>query len=266
MPPVVSKPAEVALHRGYQEVVVQFLTELADDELTLGHRDSEWLGLAPDIEGDIAFSSIAQDEVGHAAFCFDRIAELTGQEADVLAFARPATERRNARLLERENGDWAETIVRHYLYDTFDRLRLQALVESSYRPLAEGAVKMLREEYYHRLHMQTVLARLGRGGEARERVERALYALADEVGSLFAGSLQDTRLTELGILTASWEDIASAWCEQVAAELEDWGLPVPAGLRAVRPAEDGRTVHGAALQRLLSEMAEVYSADPLATW
>ena len=44
----------------------QLLLEIADDELILGWRDSEWTGIAPLLEEDVAFSSIAQNEIGHA--------------------------------------------------------------------------------------------------------------------------------------------------------------------------------------------------------
>src|SRR4051812_50228122 len=45
--------------------VASILT-LADDELILGWRNSEWTGIAPFLEEDVAFSSIAQTEIGHA--------------------------------------------------------------------------------------------------------------------------------------------------------------------------------------------------------
>ena len=39
---------------------------IADDHLILGHRNSEWTGLGPILEEDIAFSSMAQDKLGQA--------------------------------------------------------------------------------------------------------------------------------------------------------------------------------------------------------
>ena len=41
----------------------ELLLGLADDELVLGWRDSEWTGIAPVLEEDVAFSSIAQFEL-----------------------------------------------------------------------------------------------------------------------------------------------------------------------------------------------------------
>ncbi len=51
-----------------------FLLELADDELVLGWRDSEWTGIAPFLEEDVAFSSIAQSEIGHARALYELVA------------------------------------------------------------------------------------------------------------------------------------------------------------------------------------------------
>ena len=84
--------------------MIALLYQLADDELVVGHRDSEWLGLAPHIEEDVAFSSIAQDEVGHATLYYRLLEELGEGRADDLAFLRPAAQRRNAVLLERPTG------------------------------------------------------------------------------------------------------------------------------------------------------------------
>ena len=151
----------------YRKALVELLYQLADDELCLGHRDSEWLGVAPDIEGDVAFSSIAQDEVGHAVFHLERLHELGEPDPDFLAFSRGPTERRNAVLVERPNGDWAQTILRHFLYDVFDDVRAESLLASSYRPLAQGMAKIRREEYYHLLHLKMWVIRFrpgGRGG------------------------------------------------------------------------------------------------------
>ena len=40
---------------------------MADDEFVIGFSDSEWTGIAPLLEEDVAMSSLAQDELGHAA-------------------------------------------------------------------------------------------------------------------------------------------------------------------------------------------------------
>jgi ring-1,2-phenylacetyl-CoA epoxidase subunit PaaC len=155
--------AAPALEPAVRDALADYLLCWADDELVLGHRDSEWTGFAPQIEEDVAFSSIAQDELGHAALLYGLIADLTGDDVDRLALRRPAAAYRHAALLERPNGDWAHTIARHLLYDLADAVRLDACCDSAYPPLAAIARRMLREEHYHRLHGETWWARLRDG-------------------------------------------------------------------------------------------------------
>ena len=174
---------------GYREALTELLFQLADDELIVGHRDSEWLGLAPDIEEDVAFSSIAQDEVGHAVYYFERLHELGEDDADRLAFDRRADQRRHAVVLERPNGDWAYTIARHFFYDVFDQIRLEALSDSGYVPLAQGVAKIRREEHYHLLHMRLWFTRLGSagGGSGGTHEARDPGLVARHRRTLFAG-------------------------------------------------------------------------------
>jgi ring-1,2-phenylacetyl-CoA epoxidase subunit PaaC len=131
---------------------VQALLEIADDELVLGWRDSEWTGIAPSLEEDVAFSSIAQNEIGHARALYELAARRLDTTADALAFDRSPDEYRCAPLVQQRRLDWAHTIARHYLYETADEIRLSALKESTDTDVAGLAAKMDREEQYHRLH------------------------------------------------------------------------------------------------------------------
>ena len=70
----------------------QELLKLADDELVLGWRNSEWTGIAPFLEEDVAFSSIAQTEIGHARAWYELAAKELGTDADSLAFDREPDE------------------------------------------------------------------------------------------------------------------------------------------------------------------------------
>jgi ring-1,2-phenylacetyl-CoA epoxidase subunit PaaC len=125
------------------------LLQIADDELVLGWRNSEWTGIAPVLEEDVAFSSIAQNEIGHARAIY----ELLADDADVLAFDRRPDEYRCSPLVElRFVPDWARTIARHWLYETADELRITQLKASDDEAVAGLATKIDREEVYHRLH------------------------------------------------------------------------------------------------------------------
>src|SRR5689334_6861504 len=128
-----------------QQQLERVLLGLADDELVIGWRDSEWTGIAPVLEEDVAFSSIAQNEIGHARALY----ELLTDDPDALAFDRAPEEYRCAPLVELRLLDWAHTIARRWLYEVADEIRITALLDEL--PLA---AKINREEVYHRMHAE----------------------------------------------------------------------------------------------------------------
>ena len=152
------------------------LLQLADDELVLGWRNSEWTGIAPVLEEDVAFSSIAQNEIGHARALY----QLLSEDADALAFDREPGEYRCSPLVElRFVPDWARTIARHVLYEAADQLRIDRLKASSDRAVAGLAAKIDREEVYHRLHAGMWADRLRDEPRYREALEELWpYAVA----------------------------------------------------------------------------------------
>ena len=136
------------------------LLPLADDELIVGWRNSEWTGIAPFLEEDVAFSSIAQNEIGHARALYELVAEELGTTADELAYDRAPGDYRCAPLVQLRRMDWAATIARHVLYETADAIRIEAL-SSSDDPVVRGiAARIDREEVYHRMHAEMWLERL----------------------------------------------------------------------------------------------------------
>jgi len=147
----------------------QLLLGLADDELVIGWRDSEWTGIAPLLEEDVAFSSIAQNEIGHARAVY----ELLTDDADALAFDRALDEYMCAPLVELRLLDWAHAIARRWLYETADEIRITALMDEL--PLA---AKINREEAYHRMHAEMWHERLRDEPRFRAAVEELWpYAL-----------------------------------------------------------------------------------------
>ena len=140
---------------------VEAVLAFADDELVLGWRDSEWTGVAPFLEEDVAFSSIAQGEIGHARALYELVAGVQGGDADALAFDRRPDEYRCAPFVELQLvGDWAATIARHGLYETADTIRVKTLMGSDWPELAGLAAKMDREEHYHRMHARMWMEKL----------------------------------------------------------------------------------------------------------
>jgi len=169
------------------------LLAIADDELILGWRNSEWTGIAPFLEEDVAFSSIAQNEIGHARALYELAAAELGTTADELAFDREPGEYRSAPLVELRRLEWARTIARHWLYETADEIRLAALKASDDPEIAGLAAKMDREETYHRMHAEMWVDRLLATDEGRTRLSEAV----DELWPYALGVLDDELRPEL---------------------------------------------------------------------
>jgi ring-1,2-phenylacetyl-CoA epoxidase subunit PaaC len=199
---------------------------IADDELVLGHRHSEWTGWAPHLEEDVAFSSIAQDEIGHAAALYRLAAETNGGDADALALGREADGYRNAFICERPNREWAYTLARHWFYDTADDLRLEALERSSSSDLAALAHKMRREERYHLMHADMWIKRIANGPiEGRNKLVHALTdAFADSLGIFEPYELEDQAL-QTDILTVASEELQQRFIERAGTALDELGMP-----------------------------------------
>ena len=155
----------------------RLLIELADDELVLGWRNSEWTGVAPFLEEDVAFSSIAQNEIGHARALYELAARDLGTTADKLALDRQPEEYRSAPLVELRRLEWARTIARHYLYETADARRLEELKASDDAEVAGLAAKIDREEVYHRMHAELWIDRLLATEEGAARLREAVEEL-----------------------------------------------------------------------------------------
>jgi len=211
------------------------LLAIADDELILGWRNSEWTGIAPFLEEDVAFSSIAQNEIGHARALYELAAAELGTTADELAFDRRLDEYRCAPLVELRRLEWARTIARHWLYETADEIRLAALKVSDDPEIAGVAAKMDREEAYHRMHAEMWIDRLLASDDGRIRLNEAV----DELWAYALGVLDDELRPEL-------RSRAEARLGRQLAEVE----PVPRG------------VHEAELAELLEEMTIVRRSAP----
>lgn len=239
------------------------LLAMADDEILLAHRDSEWTGHAPILEEDIALANLAQDELGHASVWYGLLHELTGEDANQLVFFRDASAYCNIQMVELPNGDWAFTLMRQYLFDVAEMLRLTALAESDYRPLADAAAKVRREELYHVRHSSAWVRRLGLGTEeSHRRTQKALTTLWPFALQMFVPLPNETQLVADGILPDSAQ-LQDRWLDVVLPFLHQAGLEVP---ETLEPIAISRQQHSKYLAPLLQEMQEVARQDPGAEW
>ena len=243
--------------------LAELLLSLADDEFVIGFWDSEWTGIAPMLEEDVATSSIAQDEIGHAKALYELLAELTDDDPDRIAYGREPADYRHAALLNHPRGDWAFTVARRYLYETADAVRLSTLAASSYEPLALLAGKMRREETYHLLHADAWLRRLADGpADVRERLASAVRALWADAQEIFAPLDGEAALLAAGLLAEPMASMHADWQSQVQRRLE----PIAGALPSAKPSPDGRRRRTDAFVWLHGELTSVASSEPSATW
>jgi ring-1,2-phenylacetyl-CoA epoxidase subunit PaaC len=243
----------------------QFLA-MADDELLLGQRDSEWCGRAPIIEEDIAFANLALDEFGHALVWYNLLAGLEGdqsaRDADQLVYFRDPEDFRCMQLVELPNGDWAFSMLRQYLFDSAEQVRLEALQSSAYAPLAQAAAKIRPEERYHYRHTHAWVLRLGLGTEeSHHRVQTALDTIWPYVSQFFGPLPGEAALVAAGILPPS-DGLRAAWEGLVLPVLGECGLNLPASPQY----RIERREHTPYLKALLAEMQSVARLDPQAEW
>lgn len=238
---VLAPPFEVAVE------AADALLELADDELVIGHRHSEWLGLSPFLEEDLAMASIAQDELGHARALY-ALLWPGWADRDAMVVRRPASAWRSGPLSEVATPAWEASLIRHLLHDVGEELRWNELVGAhtdSVPGLAELAGKVLAEERYHRRHAVDLVTRLGVGsGEANDRLQVSL----DRLWPLAMASLD--------------AELVAAFALAVGAVCADAGLVLSAATE--RPAD--RTVRHSDFAEVHASLVEVVAIDPGATW
>lgn len=253
------------LQGGLRVAVIDLLYRLADDDLIIGHRNSEWTGLAPILEEDIAFSSMAQDEMGHALAYYTMLHALGEPDPDTLAFTRKPREFRCASLVCLPNNhDWALCVLRQFLYDAAETVRLTALSKSTLTPLAQLATKLRSEEKYHLMHGRSWVLRLGNSTQdSHERMQNALRETYPHALGLFEPTPADEPLTQAGICPRE-EELQRQWESAAAPVLADAGLELPETVRPVYGGREGR--HGDALPKLLEDLQLVYSIDASAKW
>lgn len=217
------------------------LLAVADDELVTGHRHSHWTGVAPSLEEDLAFSTIAQDEINHADVWYSLVVAGDGGDTraaiDALGLGRAPDAYRHAVLCERPPRDFAYTLARHWLYDHFDAIRLGALADSSDPDIAAVATKLLHEERYHLEHADHWVRRLAHGGEtARDQLARGLEAAFPEALWLFEPLPDEPEMVAAGLLPDDAAAQLVRWLEIVLPTLDDAGL---GGVVATELAPDG---------------------------
>jgi ring-1,2-phenylacetyl-CoA epoxidase subunit PaaC len=164
-----------------------YILQLGDNSLILGHRLSEICGHGPILEVDMALTNISLDLIGQARNYYQYAAEIEGKERteDDLAMLREVRDFKNALLLEQPNEDFAYTIARQFFFDAFHQLFLEELQNSTDERLAAIAVKSAKEVRYHFRYSSEWMKRLGDGTEeSHNKLQTAVDDLWMYVGEL----------------------------------------------------------------------------------
>lgn len=254
-----------------RRVLVELLYQLADDNFIHAHRGSEWLGLAPHIEEDVAFSSINQDTMGHAVMYYRLLEELGEGKMDDISHLREPSEYRNAIVLEEKNGpgeytetpdyDWAFTVVRHLFYDTAKKIRLDSMKQSSYKPLAITARKIVTEQYYHLLHWQLWFKQLMQStDEARVKMEAAIERIWDDFGGVLTLGPNGDQMSAAGLIEGE-ELLTKRWMSKMEELFSEVEMAIPAKAPGMARGNGRKGEHTDDLPHAINTLSEVYKSD-----
>ena len=246
--------------------IKELLYKIADDLLIIGHRNSEWTGLGPILEEDIAFSSIAQDQLGQARAIYNILHELGEPDSDVLAFMRDAKEFRSCQLVEYPIGEYEFSLIRNFLFSNALQLRFEMLSSSTFEPVSKLACKIKGEIKYHIMHDDTWITQLGNASdESISRLQSALNQTFNSALGIFEPGDFEAELSEMKVFEGE-NILKDKWLEAVSRVIEKTKLKLPEKNQWT-PAFGGRRgYHTEYLQPLLDEMSEVYKIDPATEW
>ncbi len=245
----------------------EFLCRMGDNTLVLGHRVSEWCGVAPVLEEDIALANTALDLIGQTQLWLGLAGEVEGKgrDADKLAFHRDVWDFRNVLLVEQPNGDFGQTMMRQFLFDSWHLAYLKALMSSTNEQVAAIAEKSVKEVTYHLERSTDTVVGLGDGtAESHQRMQNALDRLYPYVGEMFLSDDVDAAMVEQGIAPdpASLREAFDAHLAEVMAEAT---LSIPTDDFAHKGGKTG-VRHTEHLGHMLTQMQWLQRAYPDATW
>ncbi|MGI9643888.1 MAG: 1,2-phenylacetyl-CoA epoxidase subunit PaaC [Ilumatobacteraceae bacterium] len=242
-----------------------YVLTLADDEHMVGARHTGWIGLGPFLEEDLAFCSIAQDELGHAIALYRLV---TGEDAavDELALRRSPDEYRSSWLAEWPCADWASALVRHWLYDRAEELRWENVAGSSIEGLAELVPLARREEAFHMRHADQLLTRVMADHSATTVVLAAARELRPLAATLWVPPLEEAAALEEGVAARPFAELAADWERGVDADLLRWGADPAASQGPAVELPADRRVRSEHFAEFHAGLNEVVSIDPTAVW
>ncbi len=254
--------------------LLQYLLRLGDNDVVLAQRLGEWVGHGPIIEEDIGLTNVGLDLLGQGRLWLAYAGEVEGRitgtprTEDELAFLRDSSAYRNVQLVERPNGDFAQTLARQFYFDRAHLLLLHGLTESTDARVAGIAAKAVKEVAYHAERSADWVIRLGDGTEeSHRRMQRAIDDCWPYTGELFAADAVDEALSAAGVATDA-RTLRAPWLSGVTAVLGEATLTVPTGewMHGGNHRGGRQGVHTEHLGHLLAQMQFLQRAYPGAQW
>ncbi|MGH2642786.1 MAG: 1,2-phenylacetyl-CoA epoxidase subunit PaaC [Chitinophagaceae bacterium] len=248
--------------------IKNLITKMADDELILGHRNSEWTGLGPILEEDIAFSSMAQDKIGHALALYEILHEqFNEKKPDNFAFLRNEKEYKCCHLVELPIGEYDFSLMRHFLFDFAEMVRYENLADSSFEPFRLLSKKIRGELKYHTLHAQEWIKQLGNATEeSHARMQQELNHCFPPAAGIFEPSKEFEQPLMDEKIYSGEKKLYEQWLDKIFSVLTQASLNLPE-IDKVQPVFGGREgYHTEYLQPMLDEMSEVYKLEPDTNW
>ena len=241
--------------------LIDFSLHLADNALILGQRNAEWCGHGPVLEQDIAITNISLDLIGQARSLYQFAAQLKadGSTEDSLAYLRTEREFKNCLLVEQPNGDWAQTMLRQFLFSSYQYYLYQYLQNNKEETLAAIAEKSLKEVSYHLRWSSEWIIRLGDGTEeSHSRMLKALEELWRYTGELFIAAPYEN---DLGISISS---LKHDWSKKVNTVFEEATLKAPENVFMQTGGKTG--THTEHLGFILTELQYIQRVYPGCEW
>jgi ring-1,2-phenylacetyl-CoA epoxidase subunit PaaC len=245
----------------------EYLLRQGDSALILSQQLSQLCGKGPALEEDMALTNVALDLLGQTRMWLGYAAEIegAGRDEDRLAYLRDTREFHNVLLVEQPNGDYAQTLVRQFFFDTWHYFLMRELVQSTDRRIAEIAEKSIKEVTYHLRRSGDLVVRLGDGTDTSHRkMQAAIDELWTYTGEMFAYDAVDLAMVGQGVAPAA-EPLRAAFLAHVAEVFEEGTLrmpPIDAFMQ--RGGKQGR--HGERLGYILAEMQFLQRAYPGVEW
>jgi len=245
----------------------EYLLRQGDNALILSQQLSQLCGKGPALEEDMALTNVALDLLGQTRMWLTYAGELEGQgrDEDRLAYLRDVRAFRNCLLLEQPNGDYAQVMVRQFLFDTWHYFLMRGLLTSSDPRIAEIAEKSIKEVTYHLRRSADLVVRLGDGSElSHAKMQAAVDELWTYAGEMFLYDEADQAMVAQGVAPAP-EAMRAAFLQHVADVFEEATLRMPSpDAYMQRGGKQG--LHGERLGYILAEMQFLQRAYPGAEW